>query len=95
MIRYSSYGSTNNRAPSERTYHLETLAAEYRELQELRERVKKAEAAAAQRLKSRGEGKSSSASNGGVHHNSQSPHQNPALVGDADGVVIGQDPREA
>jgi hypothetical protein len=68
MIRYSSYGSTNNRAPSERTYHLETLAAEYRELQELRERVKKAEAAAAQRLKSRGEGKSSSASNGGVHH---------------------------
>jgi len=32
MIRYSSYGSTNNRAPSERTYHLETLAAEYREL---------------------------------------------------------------
>jgi hypothetical protein len=34
--------------------YLEALAAEYRELQELRERVKKAEAAAAQRLKSRG-----------------------------------------
>ena len=93
MIRYSSYGSTNNRARIEA--QLELLAAEYRELQELRERVKKAEAAAAQRLKSRGEGKSSSASNGGVHHNSQSPHQNPALIGDADGVVIGQDPREA
>ena len=57
MIRYSSYGSTNYRASSERPY-LEALAAEYRELQELRERVKKAEAAAAQRLKSRGEGKS-------------------------------------
>jgi hypothetical protein len=79
MIRYSSYGSTNNRAPTERTYHLETLAAEYRELQELRERVKKAEAAAAQRLKSCGEGESSSASNGGVHDSSQSPHQNSAL----------------
>ena len=44
MIRYSSYGSTNYRASSERPY-LEALAAEYRELQELRERVKKAEAA--------------------------------------------------
>jgi hypothetical protein len=49
MIRYSSYASTNYRTPSERT-HLDPLAAEYRELQELRERVKRAEAAAAQRL---------------------------------------------
>jgi hypothetical protein len=59
MIRYSSYGSINYRTPSERTY-LDPLAAEYRELQELRERVKKAEAAAAQRVKSRGERTSSS-----------------------------------
>jgi len=49
MIRYSSYGSTNNRTPSERTY-LDPLAAEYRELQKLRQRVKRAEAAAAQRV---------------------------------------------
>jgi hypothetical protein len=54
MIRYSSYGSRNYRTPGKRTY-LDPLAAEYRELQELRERVNKAEAAAAQRLKSRGE----------------------------------------
>ena len=59
MIRYSSYGSTNYRTPSERTYP-DPLAAEYRELQELRERVNKAEAAAAERLKSRGERKPSS-----------------------------------
>jgi hypothetical protein len=49
MIRYSSYGSTNYRTPSERAY-LDPLAAEYRELQELRERVKRAEAAAEQRV---------------------------------------------
>ena len=54
MIRYSSYGSRNYRTPGKRTY-LDPLAAEYRELQELRERVNKAEAAAAQRLKSSGE----------------------------------------
>ena len=59
MIRYSSYGSTNYRTPSERMYP-DRLAAEYRELQELRERVNKAEAAAAERLKSRGERKPSS-----------------------------------
>jgi hypothetical protein len=59
MIRYSSYGSTNYRTPSGRTYP-DPLAAEYRELQELRERVNKAEAAAAERLKSRGERKPSS-----------------------------------
>ena len=58
MIRYSSYGSRNYRTPGKRTY-LDPLAAEYRELQELRERVNKAEAAAAQRLKSRGERKPS------------------------------------
>ena len=58
MIRYSSYGSRNYRTPSKRTYP-DPLAAEYRELQELRERVNKAEAAAAQRLKSRGERKPS------------------------------------
>jgi hypothetical protein len=51
MIRYSSYGSRNYRTPGKRTY-LDPLSAEYRELQELRERVNKAEAAAAQRLKS-------------------------------------------
>jgi hypothetical protein len=59
MIRYSSYGSTNYRTPSERTYP-DPVAAEYRELQELRERINKAEAAAAERLKSRGERKPSS-----------------------------------
>src|SRR5215831_11398152 len=56
MIRYSSYGSTNYRTPHERT-SLDPLAAEYRKLQELRERVREAEAAAAKRLKSRGERK--------------------------------------
>jgi hypothetical protein len=59
MIRYSSYGSTNYGTPSKRTYP-DPLAAEYRELQELRERVNRAEAAAAERLKSRGERKPSS-----------------------------------
>jgi hypothetical protein len=44
MIRYSSYGGTNRRTPNEGTY-LDPLAVQYRELQELRERVKKAEAA--------------------------------------------------
>ena len=53
MIRYSSYGRTNYRqpTPSERALaeecreraHLDSLAEEYRELQELRERVKRAE----------------------------------------------------
>ena len=58
MIRYSSNGSTNYRMPSELTYP-DPLAAEYRELQELRERVNRAKAAASQRLKSRGERKPS------------------------------------
>jgi hypothetical protein len=50
MIRYSSYGCRNNReAPSKRADLIEPLEAEYRKLQELRERVRKAEAAAAQR----------------------------------------------
>ncbi len=47
MIRYSSYGSsnyrTNQRAPTELLYPLEK---EYRELQDLRERVRMAEAKA-------------------------------------------------
>jgi hypothetical protein len=60
MIRYSSYGRTNYRqpTPSERALaeecreraHLDSLAEAYRELQELRERVKRLEAAAAARL---------------------------------------------
>ena len=45
MIRYSSYGATNLRPPSVRTY-LGPLEVEYRELVELRERVRRAEAAA-------------------------------------------------
>jgi hypothetical protein len=60
MIRYSTYGRTNYRTPTpreralaeqcrERT-HADPLAEEYRELQELRERVKRLEAAAAARL---------------------------------------------
>jgi hypothetical protein len=72
---------------------LELLTAEYRELQELRERVKNAEAAAALRLKSRSEGKSSSASNGGVRHNSQPPHRKPAPLWNA--AVVGQKPGKA
>ena len=47
MIRYSSYSGTNYRtnpaAPTKLLYSLET---EYRELQDLRERVRKAEAVA-------------------------------------------------
>jgi hypothetical protein len=47
MIRYSSYGSTNYRENrAERTNWFDALETEYRELQELRERVKKAETAA-------------------------------------------------
>lgn len=46
MIRYSSYGSTNHRAPSSQIIYLDPLEADYHELQELRERVRKAEAAA-------------------------------------------------
>jgi hypothetical protein len=56
MIRYSSYGGTNYRTnpttPTNRTNPITptkllcSLATEYRELQDLRERVRKAEAAA-------------------------------------------------
>jgi hypothetical protein len=49
MIRYSSYGSTNYRRPAAQIIYLDRLEAEYRELLKLRERVRKAEAAAAQR----------------------------------------------
>ena len=84
MISYSSYGSTNNRAPSERTYHLETLAAEYRELQELRERVKKGRCRAAAEVARRRKKLV------GVRRRRSParpvPHQTPALIGDADGV---------
>ena len=45
MIRYSSYGATNCRTPGAQI-HLDPLEAEYRKLLELRERVRKAEAAA-------------------------------------------------
>jgi hypothetical protein len=47
MIRYSSYGGTNYRtSPSAPTKLLCSLEIEYRALQDLRERVRKAEAAA-------------------------------------------------
>jgi hypothetical protein len=47
MIRYSSYSSTNYRTKSNAlTSLLRSLEAEYHELQDLRERVRKAEAAA-------------------------------------------------
>jgi hypothetical protein len=50
MIRYSSYAGSNYRkTASEHGYRLGTLETEYRELQELRERVKQAEAAAKSR----------------------------------------------
>ena len=49
MIRYSSYGSTNSRKPRLQIVYLDRLEAEYRKLQELRERVRKAEVADALR----------------------------------------------
>jgi hypothetical protein len=52
MIRYSTYGSTNRRInPSTPIQLLSSLEKEYRELQDLRERVREAEAAAAKRLR--------------------------------------------
>jgi hypothetical protein len=46
MIRYSSYGSINYRdKPREKIEWLDPLQRQYRELLELRERVKRAEAA--------------------------------------------------
>jgi hypothetical protein len=55
MIRYSAYGGTNYRMkPSAALSELRrSLEVEYRDLLELRERVREAEAAA-QRLKRRG-----------------------------------------
>jgi hypothetical protein len=44
MIRYSSYGASNYRILSAQIY-LDPLETEYRKLLELRERVRKAEAA--------------------------------------------------
>jgi hypothetical protein len=47
MIRYSSYGRTNYRTPSAaQVIYLDPLEAQYRELLDLRERVREAEAAA-------------------------------------------------
>ena len=57
MIRYTSYNITNYpEKPDGQTNLLGSLETEYRELQKLRERVRKAEAAAAKRLGSRGKG---------------------------------------
>jgi hypothetical protein len=57
MIRYSSYRGTNYRTnPSGQSKLVDALAKEYQELQDLRERVRKAEAAAAKRLGPRGRG---------------------------------------
>jgi hypothetical protein len=54
MIRYSTYRFTNLLTnPSTPIQPLSSLETEYRELQDLRERVREAEAAAAKRLRSR------------------------------------------
>jgi hypothetical protein len=51
MIRYSSYGRSNYRTESTTLADsLRSLETEYRELQALRERVRRAEAAAATRF---------------------------------------------
>jgi hypothetical protein len=50
MIRYSSYGSSNYRAPISYLATQDSLAVEYGELLALRERVRKAEAEVASRL---------------------------------------------
>jgi hypothetical protein len=47
MIRYSSYAGTNYRTPSVQIIYLDPLQVQYEQLQKLRERVRKAEAAAA------------------------------------------------
>jgi hypothetical protein len=55
MIRYSTYRSTNYRTnPSAPTQLLSSIEKEYRQLLDLREQVRKAEAAAAKRLRPRG-----------------------------------------
>jgi hypothetical protein len=52
--RYSSYSRTKYRTnPNERTKLLRSVETEYRELLDLRERVRKAEAAAAMRLRAK------------------------------------------
>jgi hypothetical protein len=57
MIRYSSYRGANYRTKSTApTNLLCSLETEYHELQDLRERVRKAEAASAKRLRPRGKG---------------------------------------
>jgi hypothetical protein len=59
MIRYSSYRGTNYRIKSDApTNLLRSLETEYQELQDLRERVRKAEAAATKRLRPRGHAQS-------------------------------------
>ncbi len=57
MIRYASYGSLNYRTQSAQTIYLDPLEAQYRELQELRDRVRRAEVAIAERGRSRGKRK--------------------------------------
>src|SRR4051812_36988402 len=50
MIRYSSYGNSNYRAPAAQFSYRDPREAEYRQLIELRKRVRKVEAAASKRF---------------------------------------------
>jgi hypothetical protein len=50
MIRYSSYGNSNYRAPAAQFSYRNPLEADYGQLIELRKRVRKAEAAASKRF---------------------------------------------
>jgi hypothetical protein len=86
MIRYSYCRGTNYRTNlSAPTQLLSSLEKEYRELQDLRERIREAEAAAAKRLRPRGKLKTCArpVSDGSVaearHAESQAIHQAPAL----------------
>jgi hypothetical protein len=56
MIRYSSNRSTNRTKSNAPTDLPRSLETEYHELQDLRERVRKAEAAAATRVRPRDNG---------------------------------------
>lgn len=56
MIKYSSYRRTNRTKSNAPTDLLRSLETEYHELQDLRERVRKAEAAAAASVRPRGNG---------------------------------------
>ena len=56
MIRYTSNLSTNHTKSNVLTNLLRSLETEYHELQDLRERVRKAEAAAATRVRPRANG---------------------------------------